>query len=159
MLACFVGSATLMFIPFPSVSSLLSILSIFAFRWAGSGVRVLSGSISPCSSSLVSTFTGFGGNHSPALQSYLGRVCRGLEHCWRGDGWRWEIWKINTGSKSTLKTKKTPQEFRKLQQTGEQDLCTYETLVCIICHSLVSHLQGDAQTQLWCVYIHPELQT
>ena len=91
MLACLVGGATLMFIPFPSMTSLLSLLSVSALRRAGSGVRALSGSIAPRPSSLVSTLTCFGGNHSPALQGCLGGVRRRLEHCWRWDGRRWEI--------------------------------------------------------------------
>lgn len=33
-------------------------------------------------------------------------------------------------------------------------MCTSESFVCIICHSVVSHLQGDTQTQLQGVYIH-----
>lgn len=40
-----------------------------------------------------------------------------------------------------------------------KNLCTLETSVCIICHSVVSHLQGDAQTQLHRVYIHSDLYT
>lgn len=38
-------------------------------------------------------------------------------------------------------------------------MCTSESLVCLICHSVVSHLQGDTQTQLQCVYIHSDLYT
>ncbi len=148
-----------MFIPFPAMSSLLSLLSVFAFRRAGSGVWALSGPIVPRSSSLVSTITCFGGNHSPALQGCLRGMCRRLEHCWRWNGRRWEIWRINTGSKNTLTTDINNWGLSNYTRQRNKNLCTLETLVCIICHSVVSHLQGDTQTQLQCVYIHSELYT
>lgn len=104
MLAWLHGNATLMFSPFPSMSGFLSLLSILAFRRAGSWIRTLSGAIDPCPSSLVSTFTRFGRNPSPALQACFGRVCGWLQHGWRWDGWRWEIWRISRWSKNTWNT-------------------------------------------------------
>lgn len=99
-----VGDASLVFNPFPPMSALLSLLSIFAVRWAVSGVRALPGPITPRSSSLVSNLTHFGGNHSPAFQYSLGGVCGRLEHCWRWDRRRWKIWEIKTRGRTVLTT-------------------------------------------------------
>lgn len=104
MLAWLHGNATLMFSPFPSMSAFLSLLSILAFRRAGSWIRALSGTIDPRPSSLVSTFTRFGRNPSPALQACFGRVCGWLQHGWRWDGWRWEIWRRRRWSENTWNT-------------------------------------------------------
>lgn len=83
------GSAALRFIPFASMSSFLSVLSVFAFRGAGSGFwAVLRPIATP---SLISPLSCFGGNYSPTLQSCLGGMCGRLEHRWRRNGRRREI--------------------------------------------------------------------
>lgn len=40
-----------------------------------------------------------------------------------------------------------------------KNLCTLETSVCIICHSVVSHLQGDAQKHSCTVCTYTQICT
>lgn len=77
MLASLWGGRALMFIPFASVN-LLSLLSVLAFRWAGSGVRALPGTADAGPSFLVPALARFRGNHSPALECRFWRVSRRL---------------------------------------------------------------------------------
>lgn len=77
MLACLRGSRTLVFTPFASVS-LLSLLSVLAFRRAGSCVGALPGTADAGASSLVPALARFRGNDSPALEGRFRRVSRRL---------------------------------------------------------------------------------
>lgn len=75
MLASLDCPAGLVFISFPSESCSLFLLSVLAFRRAGSVVRSLPGPVRPATSLLVATLDRLGGNHSPALECHFGRMC------------------------------------------------------------------------------------
>lgn len=141
MLSCLARSATLMSIPFFTVSTLLSLLGFFPFRWPGPWVRTIPGPVTSTSSSLVSAFPRFGGDHPPALQRCLGWMCRWLENSWRRNRWRREIWKVHR-KKMTCQMRATT--------TAKGTV----TRIFVICLSSVSHLQGVTKTHLHCVNTH-----